>query len=67
MHNQYDMLIIFVTEDRELAKGTNSHMGGPQDKTFRDHLQKKGISQNQTVHIEFVDVRDGVAFADNVT
>ena len=28
VHNQDDMLIIFVSEDRELAKGTKSHMGG---------------------------------------
>ena len=43
VHNQYDMLIIFVTEDRELAKGTKSHMGGPRDKIFRDHLQKRAF------------------------
>ena len=67
VHNQDDMLIIFVTEDRELAKGTKSHLGGQRDKTFRDHLAKRGISQSQTVHIEFVDVRDGGAYADNVT
>ena len=67
VHNQPDMLIIFVTEDRELAKGTKSHMGGPQEKTFRDTLQQNGISPTQNIHIEFVDVRDGGAFADNVT
>ena len=43
VHNQDDMLIIIVTEDQELAKGTKSHMGGQRDKTFRDHLQKRGI------------------------
>ena len=61
------MLIIFVTDDQELAKGTKSHLRGQRDKTFRDHLAKRGISQSQTVHIEFVDVRDGGAYADNVT
>ena len=45
VHNQPDMLIIFVTKDRELAKGTKSHMGGPRDKTFLDHLQKMAFLQ----------------------
>ena len=61
------MLIIFVTDDQELAKGTKLHMEGNQDTTFNDHLAKRGISQSQTVHIEFVDLCDGSAYADNVT
>ena len=67
VHNHDDMLIISVTVDGELAKGTKSHMGGQRGATFRDHLAKRGISQSQTVHIEFVDVRDGGAYADNMT
>ena len=67
VHNQDDMLIIFVTEDRELSKGTKSHMGGLRDTTFRDRLAKGGISHSQVIHIKFVDVRDGRAFADNLT
>ena len=67
VHNQDDMLIISVTEDRELAKGTKSHMGGLRDTTFRDRLAKGGISHSQVIHIKFVDVRDGGAFADNLT
>ena len=59
VHNQPEMLIIFVTEDRELAKGTRSHTGLPREKTFRDILQKNGISPTENIHIEFVDVRDG--------
>ena len=61
------MQIIFVTEDRELAKGTKSHMGGQRDTTFHDCLTKEGVPQSQTVPIEFLDVRDGGAFADNLT
>ena len=41
VHKQYGMLIIFVTDDRELAKGTKFYMGGPQDKTFGE-ICKKG-------------------------
>ena len=67
VHNHYDMLIIFMTEDRELAKGTKSQMGRPRDTKFRNHLQKRGIPQNQTVHIEFLDVQDGGAYTDNLT
>ena len=58
VHNQDDMKIIFVTEDPELAKGSKSHSGEPQDATFKDRLLKAGIPASQTVHIEFVDVHD---------
>ena len=67
VHNQDDMKIIFVTEDPELAKGTKSHSGEPRDICFKDRLLKGGIAACQTVHIEFVDVRDGGAFANNMT
>ena len=50
-----------------LAKGTKSNTGGQRDTTFRDCLIKGGIPQSQTAHIEFVDMRDGGAYADNVT
>ena len=58
------MQIIFVTEDPELTKGMKSHTGDQQDTSFRDCLLKGGIPTSQTVHIEFVDMLDGGAFAD---
>ena len=67
VHNQDDMQIIFVTKDPELAKGTKSHMADQRDTSFRDRLLKGGVPTSQTVHIEFVDMRDGGAFADNLT
>ena len=47
--------------------GTKSHMGGEQDDSFRNLLDKGGIAQSQMIHIEFVNVRDGGAFANNPT
>ena len=67
VHNQPDMLIICVTEDSELLKGTRTHTALPGAKTFSELLQKNGIVPTENVHIEFVDVRDGGAFADNET
>ena len=67
VHNHDEMRIIFVTEDPELTKGTKSHSGEPRNTSFRDQLLKCGIATSQTVHIEFVDIRDGGAFADNMT
>ena len=67
VHNQGDNQIIFVTEDPDLEKGTKSHSRDQRDTSFRDRLIKGGIATSQTVHIEFVDVRDRGAFADNLT
>ena len=64
VHNQDAQKIIFVTEDSE---GSKSHSGEPRDPSFKDRLLKAGIAASETVHIEFVDVRDGGAFADNMT
>ena len=58
---------MYVTENPELANGARSHSGAQEDPSFRDLLIANGISPSQTVHIEFIDVRDGGAFADNLT
>ena len=67
VYNQDDMKIILVTEDPELAKGTKSQTGDQRDTSFCHRLLKGGIPTSQTVHIEFVDMRDRGAFADNLT
>ena len=48
VHNQPDMLIIFVTEDRELAKGTKSNMGGPEKKPSVTPYNKMAFLQPKT-------------------
>ena len=57
----------YVTEDQELTNGCKSHLGGQQDTSFRDLLSKGGIPHSQVIHIEYIDVRDGGAYADNLT
>ena len=59
VHNQDPQRIIYVTEDWELAKGPKSHTGELQDPSFRDLLLRAGITASETVHIKFVDIRDG--------
>ena len=59
VHNQDPQRIIYVIEDWELAKGSKSHSGESQDPSFRDRLLRVRITASETVHIEFVDVRDG--------
>ena len=66
-HNGEPMKIVFVSENRELTKGARSHSGAHKDPSFRELLKSKGICPSQMVHIEFVDVRDGGIFADNLT
>ena len=67
LHTQEPCIILYVTEDRELAAGHKSHTGGPHDSSFQDRLEAEGIAHNQIIHIEYIDVRDGGAFADNLT
>ena len=67
VHTQEPCIIIFMTEDQELANGTKSHRGGLCDPSFRDRVEEEGITHSQIIHIEFIDVRDGGAFADNTT
>ena len=57
----------FVTEDQELAHGYKSHQGGLRGYSFRDRLDAEGISHSEIIHIEFINVRDGGAFSDNLT
>ena len=66
-HNGEPMKIVFISENRELINGARSHSGAHEDPSFRELLKSKGICPSQTVHIEFVDVRDGGVFADNLT
>ena len=58
VHTQESQRIYFVTENHELANGARSHSGAPEDPSFKDLLLKAGITASQTVHIEFIDVRD---------
>ena len=67
VHNGEPMKILFVSENRELTNGARSHSGAHEDPSFRELLKSKGICPSQTVHIEFIDVRDGGVFADNLT
>ena len=64
-HTQDPCIIFFITEDQEVASGHNSHTGGPNDPSFRDHLEAAGIKSHQIIHIEFILVTDGGAFAAN--
>ena len=64
VHTQEPCLILFVTEDQELSHGCKSHMGGLRDSSFRDRLEEEGITQSQ---MTYINVRDGGAFADNLT
>ena len=65
LHTQEPCIIFFVTEDQELASGHKSHRGGPHDSSFRDQLEAEGIKAHQIIHIEFILVNDGGAFANN--
>ena len=58
-HTQEPQRILFVTENHELANGSRSHLGDLQNPSFRDLLLKAGITASETVHIEFIDIRDG--------
>ena len=42
-------------------------MGGKRDHSFRNLLDDGGIAQSKMIHIEFINVRDGGAFANNLT
>ena len=66
-HNGEPMKIVFISENRELINGARSHSGAHKDPSFRELLKSKGICPSNMVHIEFVDVRDGGIFADNLT
>ena len=67
VHNGEPQKILYVSENPELINGARSHSGAQEDPSFRELLKTKGICPSQTVHIEFIDVRDGGAFADNLT
>jgi hypothetical protein len=67
VHTQESQRIFFVTENHKLANGSRSHSGVPEDSSFRNLLLKAGITASQTVHLEFIDVRDGGVYADNQT
>ena len=67
VHNQDACLILFVTEDQELAHGCKSHLGSQRDTSFQDRLEKGGIPHSKVIHIEFINVHDGGAYADNRT
>ena len=54
-----------MTEDQELASGHKSHRGGPHDSSFWDQLEAAGIKAHKIIHIEFILVKDGGAFANN--
>ena len=54
-----------MTDNQELASGHKSHKGGPYDSSFRDQLEAAGIKTHEIIHIEFILVNDGGAFADN--
>jgi hypothetical protein len=59
--------VVFVTENQELANGARSRSGALKDPSFKKLLLKAGITPSQMLHIEFVDVRDGGVYADNLT
>ena len=65
LHTQEPCIIFFVTEDQELASGHKSHRGGPHDSSFWDQLEAAGIKAHKIIHIEFILVNDGGAFANN--
>ena len=67
VHNMEPQKIVFVTENGELANGARSHSGALEDPSFKNLLLKAGITPCQIIHIEFVDVRDGGVYADNLT
>ena len=67
VHTQEPCLIFFVTEDQELAHVYKSYAGGLCDTSFPDLLENEGITHSQMIHIEYINVRDGGAFADNQT
>ena len=67
VHNMESQKILFVTENQELANGARSHSGAFEDPSFKNLLIAAGITPSHTVHIEFVDVRDGGVYADNLT
>ena len=65
MQTQEPCIVVYVTEDQELANGYKSHLGGYCDSSFLDRLKAEGIANNQIIHIEYVDVRDGGVFAEH--
>ena len=67
VHNMESQKILFVTENQELANGARSHSGALEDPSFKKLLLTAGITPSQMIHIEFVDVRDGGVYADNLT
>ena len=67
VHTHEPCLILFVTEYQELSHGCKSLMGDQQDPSLRSLLEERGITQSQMLHIEYINVRDGGAFADNLT
>ena len=42
-------------------------MAGQGDPSFWNLIEEGGIAQSQTIHIEYINVRDGGAFADNLS
>jgi hypothetical protein len=59
--------IIFATKNGELFVGARSHPGALENPSFKNMLIEAGIKPCQIVNIEFVDLRDGGVFADNLT
>ena len=65
-HNMVSLKIVFITENGELFKGATSLMGALQNPTFKQMLLDNDIMPCQVVNIEFVDIRDGGIFANNL-
>ena len=67
VHKMVPLKIIFVTENGELFIGATSLMGALKNPSFKNLLLKESILPCQVVNIEFVDIRDGGVFANNLT
>ena len=67
VHKMVPLKIIFATENGELFVGARSHLGALKNPSFKNMLIEAGIKPCQVVNIEFVDLRDGGVFADNLT
>ena len=64
-HKQDPCIIFFVTDNQDLASGNKSQKGGPYDSSYTNQHEAEGIKTHEIIHIEFILVNDGGAFANN--
>ena len=65
VHTQEPCILVYVTEDQELANGNKSHLESHSDSLFLDRLETENNAHNQIIHIKYIEIRDGCEFAEN--